>query len=347
MTSAPFKIRTICAFITLSPLDVTSPLASSPLAAKLKLCADSLIKMQECVPSIEVQTLRIATNTFTEFLDLSDPAAFKAQLAELDAILASLAISFFSLGPCLTAFQTTTFAPLVIHASPRFSVSSLIPPNDATHAAAAAALIVNLSKTTEGGLGNFRYCAQSSSSYGRLSPFFPAGHATSLATSPFTATPGIAFGLENGVLANLGVSKCATLDAIQTTFHDYYAKLLAPPVQAITETCNKLKLEYVGVDTSLNPSLAVGKKAERGCENRRSWRPLSCAALCSHACTHCCATHSCGSHVCICQTAASPPQSSLSPTFTAASAASAPWQRRPRSPRASKRFRTSSRVTAA
>jgi uncharacterized protein (UPF0210 family) len=252
-----FKVRTICAFITLSPDDATSPLASSPLQSKLESCSEMLGQIQSAVEAAgyEVQTVRIATNSFTEFLDISDASKFSQQVAELDSILAGLNISFFSLGPALTHKQSTKFVPLIVGASGRLSVSSLIPPCDLEHASAAAAIIKLLSTTTEGGLGNFRYAAQSVSSYGRLSPFFPAAHAPPLSTSPFKNSPGIAFGLENGVLANLGLAKCDTLDAIQTVFHDYYAGEVSPCAALIQSKCSELGCEYVGLDTSLNPSL--------------------------------------------------------------------------------------------
>jgi hypothetical protein len=255
MSSPPFKIRTICAFVHLSPADVTSPLSLSPLAEKVKAAVSGLnaTKADLEAKNFEVQTCRIGTNSFTEYLPITDLPAFEASLSSIDDLLASLSLDFFSFGPCFTPSQTTTLAPLIVHASPRFSVSSSIPPCDIAHANAAAELVISLSTSTPGGLGNFRYCAQSSSSLGRNSPFFPAGHCAS--GSPFGGRIGMAFGLENGRLANEGLGKCKSLEDVGTVFHDHYAAALAPVVAAVSARCEKLGFEYVGVDTSLNPSL--------------------------------------------------------------------------------------------
>ena len=106
MAAPPFKIRTVCAFITLSPSDVTSPLSLSPLAKKLEKCAEAAGAVKAAMEGegYEVQTVRIATNSYSEFLDVASPENFLSQLASLDSLLSSLSleINFFSLGPSPT-----------------------------------------------------------------------------------------------------------------------------------------------------------------------------------------------------------------------------------------------------
>lgn len=207
----------------------------------------------------EVQTTRIATNSFTEYLDLTSDETFNSQLSQIDSILETLSINFFSLGPCRTIQHTEKYPLMILPTSGRLSVSSMIAACDLEHANASAKTIISLSKIPEtSGLLNFRYCAQSTTSQ-PLTPFFPTAYAPSTGENCIR----LAVGLENGFLANSGLKLCSNLDDIGTKFLDYYSSKIAPLVEEVSKTVQGFNVEgftceYVGIDTSLNPSLDKG-----------------------------------------------------------------------------------------
>jgi uncharacterized protein len=201
---------------------------------------------------------RIATNTFTEYLDLSTPETTLAQVNKIDAILEKLEIHFFNLGPCLTPSQTTTYVPLLLEGRSRISMSSIVHACDLSHASASAAAIISLSKQTSDGINNFRYCMQSSTSLPGA-PFFPAAHAANLKENGGRDNIRVAIGLENGKLANAGLAKCETMHDIGTKFRDFYKSAVSPVVRSVAGAVkNMAGWEYIGLDSSLNPSLDEG-----------------------------------------------------------------------------------------
>lgn len=121
--------------------------------------------------------------------------------------------------------------------------------------AAAAETILQISKLEEypGGLGNFRFCAAANCS--PFIPFFPVAKSDA---SCLSNKVGFAIGLENGRLANILLSQCQTLRDVNTVFREGILNALTP----IHDLCKEVndahdELTYLGIDTSLNPSLEV------------------------------------------------------------------------------------------
>ncbi|GMH74296.1 hypothetical protein TrST_g7088 [Triparma strigata] len=283
-SSCGYKVRVICSFIVLSssdfPKDIGSleitdgllppSVKSSTIYSKISAANDLNLAVKKNMEEkgYEVQTTRIATNSFTEYCDTSDTsdssddaddALLTSQITLIDAIISSLSIHFFSLGPCKTILQTSKYPLLILPLSPRLSLSSTIAACDLLHAQASARTIIQLSKVpSTNGLLNFRYCAQSTTSLPHA-PFFPSAYSESVRPS----TIRIAIGLENGFLANEGLALCSTLDDIGTKFRDLYSERVAPLVEVTSKVVQGFEregytFEYVGIDTSLNPSLDKG-----------------------------------------------------------------------------------------
>jgi len=256
------RIRTITAFLTLrlDDFDVASSGAvgeeKQPLiASKIQKCSQFLQLVRQKLEhegQYEVQTLRIATNPFGEWLVCSNSDDVERRLHTLDHYLTIYGIDFCSLGP--SSSETLSLCPKIIAHSPRFYTSFKLTGEEKS-AAAAAEAVLQISKLQEypGGLGNFRFCAAANCS--PFIPFFPVakGDAASLNTEV-----GFAIGLENGRLANKLLSECQTLRDVKTIFRQGILNALTP----IDDFCKQVndahdELTYLGIDTSLNPSLEV------------------------------------------------------------------------------------------
>jgi uncharacterized protein (UPF0210 family) len=288
-------IRTITAFLTLTPknFDVNwgSLFSSHDLDAKVTQCAKLLQDMQDELTSkgYEVQTIRIATNPFGEWMTIDSPSTTTDnpkggsppkklkidklnRLERLDRLLANHNIEFCSVGPAVTEEEAKLCVD-VVSQSHRFSCSHVVEAGNVEQAKVAASTILAISRLgdkpnaptyVQGGLGNFRFC---SASYCRPGiPFFPAAKAES--NAPPTTRSSIvgddekdepllkfAIGLENGPVVQQLLKECRTISNIPTHFRDSYAKLLEP-IQAIGRSIAKdHQATFLGIDSSMNPSL--------------------------------------------------------------------------------------------
>jgi len=120
----------------------------------------------------EVQTVRLATNPFEEYVDCADRDAAVATFARLDGVLAALGADALAAGPATTAAGRAVIAA-VLAASPRISFSARVAgPADVAGCRAIARVVGEIARATPGGAGNFRFCA--ACNVGPGSPFFPA-----------------------------------------------------------------------------------------------------------------------------------------------------------------------------
>ena len=275
----PFRIRTITVFVTLTHDDfhvdesTTPPVGDTPTPKvydKLDECSSILRKLETNLinSGYEVQTVRISTNPFGEWLtedecvgNESDPphksarvdtdAAIRRKLQLLNRLLDDHRINFFSCGPSTNPLHTIEICPQIIESSVKFSCSAKIDCGDISGARAAAACIQTISTLgnntnanhLKGGLGNFRFCAASCVD---TVPFFPA------AKSPTNeASYSFAIGLENGGFARELLLGAKSISNIKSVFHSEMRKELLP----IQEVCLafvrdvKYSIEYLGIDT--------------------------------------------------------------------------------------------------
>jgi uncharacterized protein (UPF0210 family) len=174
----------------------------------------------------------------------------------LNFLLAEHDIQFCSVGPAETLEEITTLCPQIIASSPFFSCSANV--TDVKSATAASQCILTISKLDKapyltGGMGNFRFCAAASCK--PFIPFFPA--AKSLLQND-DGLVGIALGLENGALEKSLLKESKSIANIKSVFRNGMASTLLP-LQAISEKVSQeLSCPYLGIDSSLNPSLDSG-----------------------------------------------------------------------------------------
>jgi uncharacterized protein (UPF0210 family) len=263
-----FNVRTVTCFLNVQASDLDgddTTSSSSGLAQKIAWAAKLLRRVEEALvqQGYTVQTVRIASNPFGEWLPMENT---EEQLARLDSLLASHGIDFCSLGPARTLQELEHFCCRIVKSSPRFSCSANLTSADVVMAKAASRCILKIAHLgsecdgphVQDGLGNFRFCVASSCQ--DYIPFFPVAKCASASISSTTDSQtdaGLKFavGLENGSLARHLLSKCQSIANVRTTFRSGMAEAIEP-VQAICQSlAESTQSEYLGMDTSLNPSL--------------------------------------------------------------------------------------------
>ena len=290
--SRQFKIRTVTSFLTLDARDFVE----EKIEQKIQRCASLLRDIEGRLQSngYEVQTVRIATNPFGEWLlpsdkdkmlDIDEKDTIVSRLTILNDLLGKHDINFCSLGPSMSPEQTA-ICPLIVSFSPgRFSCSANIDSCDVAAAKAAAKCVKLISSREQiedyvnnlaiigdanhldGGLGNFRFCTASYVKNGI--PFFPAAKARSLGKGADNCI-GFALGLENGGYAGKLLKEAKSIVNVQNVFSANWKSELLPIQKMCEEYVNVVKdiepVEYLGIDTSLNPSLdhdgSVGRAIE-------------------------------------------------------------------------------------
>jgi uncharacterized protein (UPF0210 family) len=265
-------VRTVTAYLNLRSSDfplALDALPDSSVGSKVAQCATFLREMERELTEADymVQTVRIATNPFGEWLvqdndDDDNNKNTSIRLQILDTLLSQHDITFCSVGPAVTK-EHVKFCPKIVASSDKFSCSAVVDSGDAESAARAAETILRIAQLgneenapayLQGGLGNFRFCAVASCK--PYIPFFPAAQAESN-TSNSENDQGIKFalGFENGQVARKLLSECQSVSRIRPDFCNAMAATLQP-VQAICEKVAKRQgVTYLGIDSSLNPSL--------------------------------------------------------------------------------------------
>lgn len=274
-----FRIRAVTSFLTLTHEDFQSnanqnkkqktgdadsaSTTQTPLKSKIAKYSSFLKAAEKTLTDggYEVQTLRIATNPFGEYLD---PANIQEQLTELDETLQSFGIEFFALGPATTV-QEIQSCPQIVSTSHRLSCSVNLVPDDFEMARRSAECMKTISKLdcaphVKNGLGNFQFGA--SACCKPYLPFFPCARSASGKTLKEGEEDVIHFalGLENGKLAKILLGETKSIEKLSSTFKNGMAEALTP----VTTICKQIaeesegKIKFEGIDTSLNPSLDEG-----------------------------------------------------------------------------------------
>ncbi len=192
----------------------------------------------------EVQTTRIATNSWEDYLgDLSDKDAIQ-KIQEIEEEAKGLDVSFFNIG--YASFpEKIALLPEINRKTSIISCSAKIGDKASginyENAKAAAKVIKEIADGTENGYGNFRFCAAANCRPGI--PFFPAGF--------HEGETAFRIGLECGDLAMKAFSKSESLEEAEENLRAVFEEEL----QKVEEIAEGLSLNYGGIDASLNPGL--------------------------------------------------------------------------------------------
>ena len=292
----PFRIRTITVFVTIQPNDFkevyTNGVFTTGLEAKVDKCNSILRKLETNLVNIgyEVQTVRVATNSFSQWLtqdavavddndnpsqkkqktDTESKSIVNERLQQLDNMLEKKDIQFCCVGPSTNPNDTLQICPTIIAASGKFSCNANINAGDINSARAAAQCMQKISTLgdgvdkihVKGGLGNFRFCAASCI---ETVPFFPGARAPSHTSHPYS----FAIGLENGGFACDLFREAKTISNIKEVFDTKMREELIPiqdVCMTFVDSTEGNSVGYLGIDTSINPSLDEGGSVARAIE---------------------------------------------------------------------------------
>ena len=235
------KIRTITAGISFErgqPADVRV----SSLGKAAAFLADAKKAFE--ADGYDVQTTRIATNSFEEWCDVSDGSSTLQTMRVIDAELVRLNIQLFNAGPASSA-AALSMVPAIVGLGPRISATgALTDPLDKAGASRIAGAILGIAKTTAGGEGNFQFCASFNVPPGI--PFFPAAY--------HEGPPSFAIGCETSALLDKALPQAdgdlaRAKELVTAIFEEQMA-----PVEALGRKLSaEHDLPYKGIDASVAP----------------------------------------------------------------------------------------------
>jgi len=207
----------------------------------------------------EVQTVRVETQPFEEYLDPADEESFLAGVGQLSEICTSLGLGFFNIGPARSVAAVQRIPQITARYS-NIACSAAVPAVDGVvpdmeMADATARAVMEISRQTETGFGNFNFCA--SFNCGPGIPFFPAGYAPS--PLPGGGSPSFAIGCQTSDLVAEAFEAAAaggTRDLLAARDHvkavfEREMKPLEALGRSLAET---LPVTYAGIDASVAPA---------------------------------------------------------------------------------------------
>jgi len=235
------KIRTITTGITLKSskeVDRIKPIADFNQKAKI------YFEQQE----YEVQTTRIATNSWEEYLQDSSSIKIVSEIQRIEQICQSLDVSFFNIGYAYTPDKIGISSEIIKNTS-LISCSSKIGDFENgirfENAKASTKVIKRIAEKTENGIGNFRFCAWCNCKSGI--PFFPTGY--------HEGETSFALGLECSDLAMKAFSKSNDLLEAEQNLKSIFEEELKKIQDIAQQISKEFKIKFGGIDASLAPSL--------------------------------------------------------------------------------------------
>ncbi|HYW71871.1 MAG TPA: DUF711 family protein [Pyrinomonadaceae bacterium] len=245
-TKAPahkFRIRTITAGVN---LESTSDLKT--IESAIEFLQHARQKFAE--EGYEIQTLRIATQPFSQYLNGKSRPDALADLKKIDDLLSAKNV-ILSIGPVITADrhdpEFPSWAVQLVNETKNINFSVTVASERGVHtqtALTAAETIVAISKATPGGEGNFRFTAAANCPPG--TPFFPVAY--------HRGPVGFSIGLETPPLLQQAFEKAKDIRDAQEKLFTLLEAELKPVERLAFEISRSEKREYFGIDTSPAPS---------------------------------------------------------------------------------------------
>ena len=235
------KIRTITTGITL-----TSPQSTD----KIKKAHEFNQKAKEIFAQqgYEVQTTRITTNSWEEYLLNLSKIDILHAIQTLEKTCQSLDISFFNIGYAKQP-ETIALIPDIIKSTSIIYCSSQLGNQETginfKNTWESAKKIKRIAQESENGYGNFRYCAWANCQPGI--PFFP--------TAYHVGDTSFGIGLELGELVSQAFSQAEDMQSAEIKLQSILETELIKVAKIAEEISLKFAVEYNGIDTSLAPSL--------------------------------------------------------------------------------------------
>lgn len=196
----------------------------------------------------EVQTVRIATNSWEDYVGKSANSEVLSLIALIEQFCHDFGIPFLNIGYASSP-ERIAVIPEIIKMSTRISCSSklgdsrngMLPDNIGVSADS----IKRISEETEKGEGNFRFCAWANCKAGI--PFFPAGF--------HEGEPSFAIGLESGDLILKAFSRSSNLEIAEKNLESLLCAEFKKVADIAEEISKNENMGYRGIDLSPAPSL--------------------------------------------------------------------------------------------
>jgi uncharacterized protein (UPF0210 family) len=245
-TPAPahkFRIRTITAGVNLSS---TSDLKT--IESAIDFLQRTRKKYED--EGYEIQTLRIATQAFAQYLNGKSRTEALADLKKIDELLAAKNV-ILSIGPVITADRYDpdfpAWAAQLVKETKNINFSVTVASERGVHrqtALTAAEAIVAISRADAGGEGNFRFTAAANCL--PETPFFPVAY--------HHGPVGFSIGLETPRLLQDAFARAKDIEDAQQKLFTLLEAELTPVEKLALEVARDTHREYFGIDTSPAPS---------------------------------------------------------------------------------------------
>jgi uncharacterized protein len=238
-----FRIRTITAGVN---LDSTRDLKTIDSAIEFlqrtrKKFADE---------GYEIQTVRIATQPFSQYLNGKSRADALADLKKIDDVLSARNV-ILSIGPVITDDrhdpEFASWAAQLVKETRNINFSVTVASERGVHAQTArtaAEAIVAISKSSPGGEGNFRFTAAANCLAG--TPFFPVAYHRGPAA--------FSIGLETPRLLQDAFASAKDIEDAKVRLRTLLEAELGPVEKLALDFARAERREYLGIDTSPAPS---------------------------------------------------------------------------------------------
>ncbi|NES81679.1 MAG: DUF711 family protein [Moorea sp. SIO2B7] len=196
----------------------------------------------------EVQTTRIATNSWGEYLVDLSPKEIIKKIITIEEFCQYINLDFFNLGQ-VSEPDKIVLIPEIMQNTSIIYCSTLM--GDAENGInfdnikASAKVIKRIAEETENGYGNFRFCAGVNCNPGI--PFFPISYHQGETT--------FAIGLEFPDLVMKAFSNSSNLTEAENNLHTILNTELNKIEFLAQKIAQKFKVKYGGIDSSLAPSL--------------------------------------------------------------------------------------------
>jgi uncharacterized protein (UPF0210 family) len=235
------KIRTITTGVSLqSPNDEVKIIQTAEFNQKAKGVFEKA--------GYEVQTTRIATNSWEEYMVGLSNLEIVSAVQKIEKLCQSLGVSFFNLGYAKTP-DKIKLIPEFNKVTSQISCSAKIGDKEKginfENAKIAAQVIKRIAEETENGYGNFRFCASANCKPGI--PFFPTGF--------HEGESAFGIGLECGDLAMKAFSKSGNLIEAEQNLKQIFEEETKKVADVAEQISRDFNIKYNGIDVSLNPGL--------------------------------------------------------------------------------------------
>ena len=236
------KIRTITTGISLKSSDEASDKIEP--VAEFNRKAKELFEEQ----GFEVQTTRIATNSWEEYLTHSNGEKAVGEVGKIEQVCKDLKVSFFNVGYASKPENIEICSDIITNTSVISCYGKIGDSEtgiDFENATASAKVVKRISEQTENGVGNFRFCAWANCKPGI--PFFPAGY--------HQGETSFSIGLECSDLLMKAFSKSKDLPEAEGNLRTIVEAELGKVQNLAQQISSELKTRFRGIDASLAPSL--------------------------------------------------------------------------------------------